>query len=718
MIAHGRNASPLSATGDMDLSAPLYARLQAESAAMDWLAHMILAVKTVAAGAEFIPLPYIRAAFGTVVIFLETVEKMKKNRDDLRDLCASTVEIALLVRDGISANGIAAGARFMGLCETFMSFLRLVQTELETLMKIRAGVRGRIREFVGATSVAAQIERYRCRVSELRSNFVLVATLDINLNVADIHKSMSALRETNTSSLQFRRIALGDINLLYETALSSKVHKIKVFTARISGEPSLMTVAKYEDINEVDIGPGTMLSLEVFISFPGCRLPHDRGRHSNVWQLFGVSTVAGLSALIFHDEIIPLWIYRKFHRPSSDLVWGCIEGMLFKQFKECSDHHYWSTGDDKEKGLEATICVKQNPIRLCLTMPGLGKDSKVQDLEYVLSAWHTERFQHQNIAPETFSTVANILIATSDLTLATLASHIDWAHCLTALLPFRFNSKMAYGMQTKLFLGSVVTQIGRSDDLVPVAYIPNSSRIRIPHWVLQQCPNVSPTPDGDGHQKRFCFPSGTFKASEIPETCTGCPYLESSIELEGFSEDLVSTSWLSQANLCISEISFEGRERNIYGTIDTLQCVIIVDTEIRHQLHREGTLREAYLFPCPIRVRHHGRRIGLEFPHADHWYWSLDPSGVTKMTLDECDSIGLPRWKFFFLPIVNSWHEYHYNAIREFSATRGFDPYSNDAARRLGLPLAETESYIPISGACTAFPESGTNSGGVSQGPG
>jgi hypothetical protein len=40
------------------------------------------------------------------------------------------------------------------------------------------------------------------------------------------------------------------MNLLYETALSSKVHKIKVFTARISGEPSLMTVVKYEDNNE------------------------------------------------------------------------------------------------------------------------------------------------------------------------------------------------------------------------------------------------------------------------------------------------------------------------------------------------------------------------------------------------------------------------------------------------------------------------------------
>jgi hypothetical protein len=27
-------------------------------------------------------------------------------------------------------------------------------------------------------------------------------------------------------------------------------------------------------------------------------------------------------------------------------------------------------------------------------------------------------------------------------------------------------------------------------------------------------------------------------------------------------------------------------------------------------------------------VRHQGARIGLEFPHADHWYWSLDAMDV------------------------------------------------------------------------------------------
>jgi hypothetical protein len=46
---------------------------------------------------------------------------------------------------------------------------------------------------------------------------------------------------------QFRQVALGEINLLYETAVSSRAYKVKVFTARISGESSLMTVANYDD---------------------------------------------------------------------------------------------------------------------------------------------------------------------------------------------------------------------------------------------------------------------------------------------------------------------------------------------------------------------------------------------------------------------------------------------------------------------------------------
>ncbi|KAF8147137.1 hypothetical protein K438DRAFT_1780230 [Mycena galopus ATCC 62051] len=212
------------------------------STAHDWLSHMISAVKTIAAGADFTPIPYIGGILGTVVILLETVNKMKQNRVDLRDLWGNTFEIVLLLQAKVSAHGELAGLRLAGLCEDFVR-------------------------------VAVQIDRYRNRLNELRSNFLLAVTIDTNVNVAGIRKSVSAPHETYSQAVElrgastrwlrqgikqiqtpvmtsqnflcgsidpsvekFRRIALGEINLLYETALTSKAHKVRVFTARISGE--------------------------------------------------------------------------------------------------------------------------------------------------------------------------------------------------------------------------------------------------------------------------------------------------------------------------------------------------------------------------------------------------------------------------------------------------------------------------------------------------
>jgi hypothetical protein len=72
------------------------------------------------------------------------------------------------------------------------------------------------------------------------------------LNVIGIHKSIAA-PEASPSMLGFRNIALGDINLLYDTAMRNKTQRVKIFIARISGEASLMTVAQYENGAEVSV---------------------------------------------------------------------------------------------------------------------------------------------------------------------------------------------------------------------------------------------------------------------------------------------------------------------------------------------------------------------------------------------------------------------------------------------------------------------------------
>ncbi|KAJ7718441.1 hypothetical protein B0H16DRAFT_423309 [Mycena metata] len=274
----------------------------------DWLGPMIIAVKAIALGAEFIPFPHLKSSLAAVLTLLETVDKMRANRDDLRDLCAATVEIIMFLQRALRKHGTSV--KLVGLCQNLVACLRVIQADVEKLIP-RTGIRGRFRELLNVLNTRSQIERYRIRINDLRSNFLLITAIDTNLHVTETHNAIAAHRHPDYLVDQFRTIALGDINLLNETAVNKR-SKTKVFTARVLGEPSLMTVVEYE--NEA-----WKRDLEL----------HSSVKHPNVLQLFGISANPGLRVLlIYHDEVIPLSIYREFRRPSSDLVWVCIEAIF------------------------------------------------------------------------------------------------------------------------------------------------------------------------------------------------------------------------------------------------------------------------------------------------------------------------------------------------------------------------------------------------------
>ncbi|KAK7007564.1 hypothetical protein R3P38DRAFT_2644879 [Favolaschia claudopus] len=645
-----------------------------QSTRQDWLAGTILTLKTIAATAEIAPLPYIRAALGTVVILLETVEKMKKNRDDLLDLCASIVEIILLVKDEVSCHGEAGGTRLAGLCEEFISLLRALHTGLEHLTRRRAGIKGWLYESLRVESVADQIQRYRYRINEL------VATLNSNLHIATIQKTVTDVEDVCSPKSEFRRIALGDVNLLHEIARLGKANAVKVFTARITGQSALMTVAQYEadtarwqsDLEE-----------------------YSRIRHPNIWQLFGFVSSPGLSALIFHDELIPLEIYRKYHRPKSDMVWACIEGMLFQQFRNCSPYHYWRLGSEESEKLTATICVRRQPVQLCLAMPGMTRlHTEEKDLDTGLSSWHTTLFEHHLLVENSHLTSALEEFTSSPSMSPVLFSRlIEWRQMFSALIPVRFPIRIDFNMQETVFLGSVVGHGGRVH-ATPIAYIPSSFgyTFSTKDWQLQPPPGVH-FRDGDDALSRFTFLPGSFKRVEYPEFQL---FLKWSLEMQTSEYEHSTTSWLSQANLCTGDGGrFKGCDgRFRCGIIDALSCALMLDEKCRHLLRDEGTLREAHIFLCTPRIRRKGSRVGIEFPEADQFYWSLDLTGSSPLTEAECDSIGLPRLRFLFMVTARFWHEYQYYALREFFIIKGMDPCSQEVTRMLGLPLAELESRV------------------------
>ncbi|KAJ6462835.1 hypothetical protein C8R45DRAFT_791769, partial [Mycena sanguinolenta] len=68
-------------------------------------------------------------------------------------------------------------------------------------------------------------------------------------------------------------------------------------------------------------------------------------------------------------------------------------------------------------------------------------------------------------------------------------------------------------------------------------------------------------------------------------------------------------------------------------------------------------------------------------------YWSLDPSGVHRLSLKEATQLGFPSFEFTTKAEGCSWDSSVYEGLRQFHEARGFDPYSQDIARHLGHPL-------------------------------
>ncbi|KAF7333454.1 hypothetical protein MVEN_02361500 [Mycena venus] len=157
----------------------------------DWLGPIITTARALAATTEALPIPYVRAAFGSVVILLETVERMKKNRNDLEDLCKSAIEIMAILQEQITSESEAhenmAADKLENLCWDFHNLLQTVVLAVEKLQSESLGIRGHIKEFFTSRSISEDISRYQKNIQELGLQIKLVAAIDTNVQlVADL----------------------------------------------------------------------------------------------------------------------------------------------------------------------------------------------------------------------------------------------------------------------------------------------------------------------------------------------------------------------------------------------------------------------------------------------------------------------------------------------------------------------------------------------------
>ncbi|KAJ7676987.1 hypothetical protein DFH06DRAFT_616491 [Mycena polygramma] len=146
-----------------------------------------------------------------------------------------------------------------------------------------------------------------------------------------------------------------------------------------------------------------------------------------------------------------------------------------------------------------------------------------------------------------------------------------------------------------------------------------------------------------------------------------------------------SKIWLSQANHMFNHI---GITSNFQQYIFVRQ----VDFWFRISVPTSNPPR-GFLFLCPAKDF---RTRSFSFKTPDNpAYWSLDPSGVQRLSQADATALGFPRiWLFTVEISGRSWDANAYIALRQFHRAKGFDPDSQEVARHLGYPAYQLAGEV------------------------
>ncbi|KAJ7645325.1 hypothetical protein B0H17DRAFT_1186945 [Mycena rosella] len=98
------------------------------------------------------------------------------------------MEIVRIIQDQLSSHVDTAAVKFKRLCEDLEGVLQNILKVVQQLQIEPRGISSRFKEVMKLGSTADEISAHRTKIQELRSNFVLMATIDTNLH---LHQALS-----------------------------------------------------------------------------------------------------------------------------------------------------------------------------------------------------------------------------------------------------------------------------------------------------------------------------------------------------------------------------------------------------------------------------------------------------------------------------------------------------------------------------------------------
>ncbi|KAF7377025.1 hypothetical protein MSAN_00120600 [Mycena sanguinolenta] len=353
-------------------------------------------------------------------------------------------------------------------------------------------------------------------------------------------------------------------------------------------------------------------------------------RHPSIVQICGAASSNGIHATLFNDDLIPLEEVLDRYRDSP--VWTAyIYAFCNRDFSEVNN--YLNSEFQLQRYSEdCTNWIRRSTGRLCTELTQSNGQEWLNSLKLV--PHHLPRIWINAARTEPIDMVGW-------LTLEQYHHICDWN--------LRKSQCFDFSASTTVHLGGVShCPIGALENSIEMAFLPSTTRFGLYDWTTSEGSTGEAIPNGWTR----------FRSGDV---------FNNTLSIS------VWISWTTDPDTWLSQANHTFRRLNIVSNFEDYVVVERIYFDLKFS-QTTGDPPEGFLFlSCTA-------------------YWSLDPSGIDRLGFEEVTQFEFPSFELTTNAYGLYWDSSVYDGLRQFHEAKGFDPYSQDVARHLGLPFFRLSS--------------------------
>ncbi|KAJ7624673.1 hypothetical protein FB45DRAFT_85908 [Roridomyces roridus] len=384
-------------------------------------------------------------------------------------------------------------------------------------------------------------------------------------------------------------------------------------------------------------------------------------RNPYVLQLYGIGHSGGVHVLVFHDDLVPWGNFRDQYADQSHFSLVYFYACLDTQLR--GGRQYISSiggGELSWNNYTVWIRLSKGVLHMELEPP----ESRAAGLE-LLTSDHASDYGSCSISSFLTPPPTSVIIESLSLDFyhGICNWHLGWYTWFTVPtnLPIQLGS--IYHVPT-----------GQLDMAFQIAVLPEVRPISSA-WCYE-----------DPYVKDYLHQIKEDKDNGISFLDNGWIRVDSGGVLDRYCHATVilwsnsHKAWMAQAAHILSALDIHSNLHQ-YAFLDTFQCIMDLVGSIEN-------LPPGYLFLCPKEMFTVNGRGHHTIPDCPA-YWSLDLSGVARLTAEEASELGFPGLRMEVKVHGIFLGEKDCTGIRQFHAAKGYDPDGVDMAREMGYPIFE-----------------------------